>query len=235
MRVKQAFFVLIIIFVASACKGPLSRPATGDNKSQVHNVVVGEVIHAGGYTYLKVTEKRKESWLAVPAMEAKKGDKLSYTGGLEMTDFTSKELKRTFPSILFLEGVNMEGGMPQAGPMDNLKSPGALKTEKIDVTIKQGEGCISVAKLFEAKSDYSGKTVKVRGKITKFNPQIMGKNWVHLQDGTDFKGDFDLTITTADMLSAGDTATFEGKISLKKDFGYGYFYEVIMEDGKLIR
>lgn len=225
----------MILSVTAACKGPLSKPAARDSKTQTHNVLVSEVIHAGGYTYLKVTEKRKETWLAVPAMEAKKGDKLSYTGGLEMKDFTSKELKRTFPSILFLEGVNMGDAADQAGPMANLKSPGALKTEKINVTIEPAEGCISVAKLFEARSEYSGKTVKVRGRVTKFNAQIMGKNWVHIQDGTDLKGDFDLTITTDKMMGVGDTATFEGKIALKKDFGYGYFYEVIMEDGKLIK
>jgi hypothetical protein len=227
----------MILSVMAACKGPLSKPASGDSKTQTHNVVVSEVIHAGGYTYLKVTEKRKETWLAVPAMEVTKGEKLSYTGGLEMKDFTSKELKRTFPSILFLEGVNM-GDVPavqEASPMANMKSPGALKTEKINVTIEPAEGCISIAKLFESRSEYSGKTVKVRGKVTKFNIQIMGKNWVHLQDGTDYKGDFDLTITTDKMMGVGDTATFEGKIALKKDFGYGYFYEVIMEDGKLIK
>jgi hypothetical protein len=225
----------MIIFLSAGCKGPLSKPVAVDSKSQVHNVVVNEVIHAGGYTYLRVTEKRKEIWIAVPAMEAKKGDKLSYTGGLEMKDFQSKELKRTFPSILFLEGVNTETSTSQPGPMDNLKFPGAVKTEKINVTIKPGEGCISIAKLFEAKSDYSGKIVKIRGKITKFNVQIMGKNWIHIQDGTEFKGDYDLTITSDTMITVGDTATFEGKISLKKDFGYGYFYNVIMEDGKLIK
>jgi len=222
---------MIVIFSAG-CKGPLAKPGTSDSKSQVHKVVVNEVIHAGGYTYLKVTEKRKETWLAVPPLEAAKGDKLSYSGGLEMNDFTSKELKRTFPSILFLEGVNMETKKPQV--MDNMKSPGALKTEKIALKIEPAEGGISIAKLFEAKTEYSGKTVKVRGKITKFNPEIMGKNWIHIQDGTDFNNDFDLTITTNEKLTVGDTATFEGKITLKKDFGYGYFYEVIMEEGKTI-
>jgi hypothetical protein len=235
MRVKQVIIVLMILSGIAACKGPLSKPAASDSGPAVHNVVISEVIHAGGYTYLKVTEKRKETWLAVPAMEATKGEKLSYSGGLEMKDFTSKELKRTFPVILFLEGVNLAGESRQAGPMENMKSPGALETEKIKITIEPGEGCLSIAKLFEARSDYSGKTVKVRGKIMKFNPQIMGKNWIHLQDGTDYKGDFDLTITTAAMPAVGDTATFEGKITLKKDFGYGYFYEVLMEDGKVIK
>jgi hypothetical protein len=87
----------------------------------------------------------------------------------------------------------------------------------------------------EAKEGYSGKTIRVKGKITKYNPSILGKNWIHLQDGTQFNNAFDLTITTDSQLVIGDTATFEGKITLKKDFGYGYFYDVIMEDGKLIK
>jgi hypothetical protein len=63
----------------------------------------------------------------------------------------------------------------------------------------------------------------------------MGKNWIHIQDGTDFNGGFDLTITSDSQHAVGDTVIFEGKISLKKDFGYGYVYEVIMEDGKQVK
>ena len=60
----------------------------------------------------------------------------------------------------------------------------------------------------------------------------MGKNWVHIQDGTEFEGGYDLTITTNQMVSLGETVTFEGKIVLNKDFGYGYFYNILMEDAK---
>jgi hypothetical protein len=233
--VKHLIFALTIICLSAGCRGPLSAPGSAESKTGIHKVVVNEVIQAGGYTYLKVIEKRKETWLAVPGMVAAKGDNLSYSGGLEMKDFTSKELSRTFPSILFLEAVNMETNAAETSPIANLKSTGAVKTDKINVSIKPGDGCISIAKLYETKSEYSGKTVKIRGKITKFNPEIMGKNWIHIQDGTDFNGSYDLTITTDLRTAVGDTATFEGKITLKRDFGYGYFYEVIMEDGKLIK
>jgi hypothetical protein len=233
--VKQLIFILAVIVLSAGCKGPLSAPAATGSKSGVHNAVVSEVLHAGGYTYLKVTEKRKDTWLAVPGMEAAKGDKLTYSGGLEMIDFESKELKRTFPSVLFLESVNMESAQAANNPMGNRQSPGALKTEKIDVSIPPVEGCITIAKLLEGKLLYSDKTVKVRGKITKFNPAIMGKNWIHLQDGTEFEGGYDLTVTTDAQLNVGDIVTIEGKITLKKDFGYGYYYEVLMEDGKPLK
>jgi hypothetical protein len=233
--VKNLVFVLAIIVVTAGCKGPLSTPNASKDNPGVHKAVVKEVLNAGGYTYLNVTEKRKDTWLAVPGMKAAKGDKLSYSGGMEMNDFHSKELDRTFPSILFLEGVTMESTAEENNPLANLQSPGAIKTEKINISIAPGEGCITIAKLLEDKATFSDKIVKVTGKITKFNPAIMGKNWIHLQDGTDYKGEFDLTITTDTQLNVGDTVTFEGKITLKKDFGYGYYYDVIMEDGKLIK
>lgn len=104
--------------------------------------------------------------------------------------------------------------------------------EKINVTVEPCEGCITISNLLANKQSYSGKVIKVKGKVTKFNPEIMGKNWVHIQDGSEFRGAFDLTITTDKKVSVGETITFEGKIVLDKDFGYGYFYSVLMEEGK---
>jgi hypothetical protein len=60
----------------------------------------------------------------------------------------------------------------------------------------------------------------------------MGKNWIHVQDGSEFNGEFDLTITTNAVAEVGQTITFEGTIALDKDFGYGYVYSILMEDAK---
>jgi len=75
--------------------------------------------------------------------------------------------------------------------------------------------------------------VLIKGQVTKVNRAIMEKNWVHLQDGTGDSGGFDLTVTTQEQVNVGDVVTFEGKITLNKDFGAGYSYEVIMEQAKL--
>jgi hypothetical protein len=232
--VKQLLIILAVLLLSSGCKGPLSTPAESKTGQGVHNVVVKEVIQVGTYTYLNVKEKRKETWIAVPAMQAAVGDKLSYSGGLEMTNFFSKELNRKFPSVLFLESVSMTEKKGENVMINNTPS-GAVKTEKISVTIEAAEGGISIARLLETKADYSGKTVRVKGKVTKVNPEIMGKNWIHIQDGSEYNGEFDLTITTDVQPVVGDTVTFEGRIALKKDFGYGYFYDVLMEDGRLIK
>jgi hypothetical protein len=112
---------------------------------------------------------------------------------------------------------------------------GQVTSEKVNVMVEPCDGCLSIAKLMENKKSESGKVIKVKGSVTKYNPQIMGKNWVHIQDGSDFNGTFDLTITTDSEVVVGQIVTFEGKISLDKDFGYGYSYNVLMEEGKIVQ
>jgi len=125
-------------------------------------------------------------------------------------------------------GSGMSSGMAQ-------QSTGVkVVPEKANITVQPCEGCTKIADLLSGKKGFEGKTVRIKGSVTKFNPEIMGKNWIHIQDGTEFEGGFDLTITTDKTVSVGDIVTFEGKIFLDKDFGYGYVYNIIMEEGKLV-
>jgi hypothetical protein len=138
---------------------------------------------------------------------------------------------------------------PGSGPLvkdafnkkEETKTMGAEKhqarvmTSKADVKIEPCADCIAISKLLGDKKAYEGKLIKVKGQVTKYNAGIMGKNWVHIQDGTDYNESFDLTITTDITVAVGEIVTFEGKIALDKDFGYGYVYDVIMEDGKSVQ
>lgn len=125
-------------------------------------------------------------------------------------------------------------GQTQTQPIEPKSHMGKVDAEKINIMIEPCSDCISIAKLFENKQLYSGKTIKIKGKVTKFNPEIMGKNWIHIQDGTEFQGSFDLTVTSNIQTTVGDIVTIEGKIALDKDFGYGYSYSVLMEEGKIL-
>ena len=100
--------------------------------------------------------------------------------------------------------------------------------------MKPAEGGITIAELFTKRDIYAGKTVKIRGEVVKYNSDIMKTNWVHIQDGTNDSGNFDLTITTSDVVKVGDVVIFEGAITLNKDFGAGYSYEVIMQNARLL-
>jgi hypothetical protein len=115
-------------------------------------------------------------------------------------------------------------------PMEGMISSGPAKTEKINIKIEPCEGCIKIADLMANKKSYAGKVIKIKGQVVRYNPGIMGKNWVHIQDGSEFNGEFDLTITTSKNVSVGDLISFEGKIALDKDFGYGYFYNILLEE-----
>jgi hypothetical protein len=93
---------------------------------------------------------------------------------------------------------------------------------------------LPLPKFLDNRQEYSGKEIEIRGVVVKVNKQIMGKNWIHIQDGTNSEGKFDLTITSQDLAEVNDEVTFKGKITLEKDFGSGYFYEVIMEEATLV-
>ena len=106
---------------------------------------------------------------------------------------------------------------------------------QLELNIEAVEGGIRIATLFENPQQYAGKSIKVVGEVTKFTANIMGKNWIHFQDGTSYEGAYDLMLTSQEIVSVGDVVVFEGVIALDKDFGAGYFYKVIMEDAVLIK
>jgi len=126
------------------------------------------------------------------------------------------------------------GQMPNQS-MDGKTHAGQVTIEKMNVTVEPCDGCITIAKLMENKKSFAGNAIKIKGKVTKYNPSIMGKNWVHIQDGTEFGDGFDLTVTTDAIVAVGETVTFEGKIALDKDFGYGYTYSILLEEARVIK
>ena len=196
--------------------------------------VVQEVLQATSYTYLNVKEDDRDSWIAVTKRETKVGETVSFSAGLEMKNFESKDLQRKFESIFvhsIVRGEPRRAGTAH-GPME---APRRTKPalEKKEISIEPAEGGITIAELLANTDTYAGKAVRIKGQVTKVNRAILGKNWVHLQDGTDASGKFDLTITTQEQANVGDVVTFEGTIVLNKDFGAGYVYEVLMEEAKL--
>jgi hypothetical protein len=106
---------------------------------------------------------------------------------------------------------------------------------KADIKLEPCADCITIGRLVADKKSFSGKKIRVEGVVTKVNEAIMDKNWIHIQDGTEAEGVFDLTVTSTQAVSVGDTVTFEGRIILDKDFGYGYFYNILMEDGNIMK
>ena len=203
-----------------------------DAAAEMHTAVVQEVIQATSYTYMKVKEADNEFWIAVTKRQIEPGATISFADALEMTNFPSKDLQRTFEKIYFVSRIVGDGSSES---QQSMSMPLRMKPEleKKEISIEPAQGGVTISKLFANRDSYADKTVLVKGQVTKVNRAIMDRNWVHLQDGTSDSGNFDLTVTTKDDVKVGDVVTLEGKIALNKDFGAGYTYEVIMEEAKL--
>jgi len=233
---KSILSVTLLLLILGACQSNQSSKPLNESTASGHEVVVKEVIQVGSYTYLRVAEGKSEIWLATPPVEAKEGEKYYYQGGMEMTNFKSKELNRTFESIIFLENISSSPTGESDHANQAMVSPGSagIKDGKKEISVTPAEGAITIAELYANKKTYEGKTVRIKVQVTKFSPEIMNTNWIHAQDGTESDGNYDLTITSKTNVNVGDVVIFEGKMSLDKDFGYGYFYAVLMEEAVVV-
>jgi len=191
----------------------------------IHKVEVLDNVNASNYSYLKVKENDSEYWIAVPQMDAQKGEVLYFGKSMEMKNFHSETLNRDFESILFVDHVSKTPG--NANPVPNHPK---LSSNKEEISVKPLSNGKTVAQIYDDKNDLAGKSVKIRGKVTKFNPNIMGRNWIHIQDGTGSSNNYDLMITTRDIVKVGDVVVVEGKVAVNRDFGAGYSYPVMIED-----
>ena len=130
-----------------------------------------------------------------------------------------------------------QGPKPGAQPMPGVGGTPEEHTKPGDVTIdtatEKAAGGYTVEEIYKSKTDLKDKTVILRGKVVKFSPEIMGKNWLHVQDGTGGAGTNDMTVTSAARAKVGDTVLVKGKLSLDRDFGFGYKYALIVEDAEV--
>lgn len=244
---RSLFIILAVLVVFTGCVKKNKVP-TAQNAANpaMHEVKVEEVIQTSQYTYLKVSENGTENWIAVTRQEAAVGETYYYEKALEMSNFKSKELNRTFASIYFVQEISKQpiaaaGMQSPASPADPMQAAAATHTGKVPEGKKEGisitpaTGSVTIAELYKSRTSYAGKKIKMKGQIVKINEQVMGKNWIHLQDGTGTSDDFDLTVTTLDGAKMDEVVTFEGTISLDKDFSHGYVYKIIMEDARLVK
>lgn len=234
MRSFVVIVAILVIFSGCVRKNKVPTAQTVANPS-MHQVKVEEVLQASAYTYLKVSENGTENWIAVNRQDAAVGETYYYDGGLEMTNFQSKDLNRTFETIYFVESISKEPIVANAEPQMGSEPVKPTLTLKEGLSIAPAESGLTIAALYADREKYSGKKIKMKGQVVKVNDEIMGKNWIHIQDGTKDGENFDLTITTLDKVAVDEVVTFEGTITLNKDFGYGYSYELIMEDATLVK
>ena len=231
------FAVLFSILIMVSCKDKENYSKINDGttvaKSDVHKIVVKEAVDGGNYAYLNVEENGKTYWMAITNIPVTVGETYYYDDGMVMKDFESKQLNKTFDEIVFANTIRTTEEAAEVKQEDPHASSAPVPVS--DVKIEKPKNGTTLVELFSAKKSFSGKSIIVKGKVVKVNNGIMDKNWVHIVDGTQFENKNDLTITTSETVNIGDIVTFKGVIVLDKDFGQGYNYDVLLEEGKLIK
>lgn len=200
---------------------------------------VAETMDASGYTYVSVDTGTEKIWVAGPKTQLKVGDEVYVAEGSPISNFESKTLGRTFETILFASSIAV-GGADQVFATGDDASTGkaaAAAASAQAVTdfsdLIKLDGGKTVADIFADKGSLNAQNVKIRAKVTKFMSGIMGKNWLHIKDGTGAAGADDLVVTTDATANVGDTVLVDGVVATDKDFGSGYKYAVIVEDAKI--
>lgn len=238
MRITTLSFLFISVLILITACGEKEQPQVQNQdqimnetvSSDVHNVLVEEKLDVSNYNYLKVSEKSKSYWIAVNKMEINPGEYVIFSKFMEMKNFKSESLGRTFESILFVDDAKKSGSEEQ------LKSPhqNIVSGKDASVNVEPIKNGYTVEQIYVKKSSLEFKTVKVRGKVVKVNENIMGTNWIHIQDGTGKDGTHDLLVTSSESVKVGTTIVAEGKVVKDKDFGSGYFYNVLLENSKIL-
>ena len=193
---------------------------------------VTDIIDVTGYTYAEVDTGKEKVWAAGPVTPLKRGDQIGFTTGMPMKNFHSKAMERDFP-ILYFVGRFITGEESQESKAEAIATPHSqIKQEQAAKPVKEinkVEGGNTIAEIYAQRESLNGETILVRGQVTKFTVEIMGKNWLHLVDSSTLE---DLTVTTDtnSTVAMGDIVIIEGKLELDKDYGYGYVYSIIVED-----
>jgi len=229
-KLLVVFSVTILIFTGCKKEVKNDQPLPAG----YHAARVLEHMNASNYTYLRVEENDKEYWMAVPQLPVEVDEFVYYSKSMEMKNFHSETLKKDFPSILFVQDISKTINAPNGqNPMGENPHVKGITLQKEEISIQPAAGGKTVAQIIEQKETLSGQNVIVKGKVTKYNEGILDRNWIHLQDGTNAKGEFDLLVTSKAVTQVGSIITVKGKVALDKDFGAGYSYKILIEDAAI--
>ncbi|ACM19243.1 hypothetical protein Geob_0881 [Geotalea daltonii FRC-32] len=201
---------------------------------------IEETMDSGSYTYVLLANGEKKTWVAMPQMKVAVGQELIFNCNNEMWNFKSRSLERTFERIYFCNAPEKTVGGADDGKMAGKASAGsagavASPAEKIRVEKAAGTDAYTVEELYSKKASLDNKAVAVKGKVVKVSAGIMGKNWIHVQDGSGDanKRTNNLVVTSQDVPKVGEIVTVNGTLRADKDFGGGYKYAVIVEEAAI--
>lgn len=241
----------------AAESAPAQATSTTDIKGKV-----AEKIDAAQYSYLKLQTPGGEVWTAVPKTDAAVGTEVTVVNAVWMGNFASKTLNRTWEKIAFgtlgdgaSAAAAAPAGLPSGHPAvgsdpaqgmfakaaaneGSAASPHgapAAKPDAAPIKVAKAPGAQgrTVAEIWSKRAALKDQKVAVRAKVVKATNGVMGKNWLHVKDGTGEGPSSDLTVASDQTAGVGDTVLVTGVVHVDRDLGAGYHYDVIVEDAKI--
>ena len=209
---------------------PPGHPSPGGSamaaSQQTLTGVVREHTEVSQYTYLRLATDAGEEWAAVYRAPVKDGTTVQIEHASKLQHFHSRELNRDFDSIWF-------GMLPGYETAPTASTPSVAAAA--GGSTKRPAGAIAIADLAAKASSLDGTQATVSGHVVKENDGIMGRNWIHLQDGTGSAADGtnDVLVTGDGTAKVGDQVTATGTVRTKQDFGSGYAYKFMLEKASL--
>ncbi len=191
---------------------------------------VKEVVHTQSYTYALVGDDSGEVWVAGPRTDLKKGQQVKLEGALVLLNFKSPALNKTLDVLLMTQSFS--GGEPYS-----FHGMPSKKAEAVNVSVEKLPDGYTIAEILKNAKNLTDKKVKFRAVVTKVLPDIMGKTWIHLQDGTQAEEGNEIIVTYSgdESVQVGDVVVVEGVVHTDVDLGSGYFFNVLVEDASIKR
>jgi hypothetical protein len=219
---------------------------------------VAEAFEKSGYSYVRLETAAGDRWVATGESGFQVGEEITILDGSLMFNFHSPTLDRTFPEIIFASNVQSssqiaetaspaaaaEGGAhsfeaalnsESASPHGMGNTPSDVPLADIKVEKATGANAYRVNELYQQAAKLSGQEVRVKGRVMKVSANIMGRNWIHLQDGSGdaAKNNHNLVVSSETMPEKGEVVTVVGLFQANKDIGAGYKYAAMVEDAKI--
>ncbi|AFL68080.1 hypothetical protein [Sulfurospirillum barnesii] len=190
----------------------------------IHEGVIKEGIQGGGYTYLEIEEAGKTYWIAVEGIEIVKGMEVRFEEEMRAKNFKSKALNRSFDELVFASNLQHRTDVSNKGNVELIQN-------KVEQSPYQQKGTLSIQEALQKRPTLAGKEIAIRGKVVKASQNIIGRNWIHIQDGTGEGSEVGrIVFTSKELPKVGDIVTAKGVVAIDKDFGSGYFYKMIVEN-----
>jgi hypothetical protein len=253
-KILSSLVLIQMVLFLGVCSEPktpaVSSPgvvqASDEASVPARGIISGSIVEtmdAAEYTYVLVDTGVQKVWAAGPRTAVEVGKKVSLLGGMAMYDFRSQTLDRTFDVVFFVGSLKSNDGaalahqkseIQQAIPGHGAPAQEATPGNAVDLSnIQRVSEGHTIAELFASKEELADKETAVRGRVVKYNAGIMGRNWIHIRDGSGSEGSNDLTVMTGDTAKVGDLVVVRGRLKTDQDFGHGYSYDLLIEEAKV--